>query len=201
MAKKLVVFLHGVGSNGQDLLGLADFWRADLPDVAFAAPNAPFPCDFGAGYQWFSLAGITEANRAERVAAAREALDATLAGIMAEQQFTPGVDQLVLVGFSQGSIMSLDLLASDRLPLKGIVAFSGRLASPQPWAAASATPTLLIHGKADPVIPWQESQVAATALTEAGFQVEAVFEEGLVHSISRDGALRAAAFIANCFKA
>lgn len=201
MAKKWVIFLHGVGSNGQDLLGLADFWRAELPDVAFAAPNAPFPCDFGGGYQWFSLAGITEANRFERVVAAREALDATLAGVMAEQQFTPGVDELVLVGFSQGSIMSLDLLVSDRLPLKGIVAFSGRLASPQPWVAASTTPALLIHGRNDPVIPWQESQAAAATLTEAGFKAEAVFEDGLVHSISRDGALRAAAFIADCFKA
>lgn len=195
---KLVVFLHGFGSNGQDLLGLADFWKSRLPHVRFAAPNAPFPADVPVGYQWFSLNAITAENRGARIVAARAALDETLASVMAEQAFDPHQGALVLVGFSQGSIMALDLLVSDRLPLKGIVAFSGRLASPQPWAAATATPVLLIHGKQDEVIPWQESAAAQTALQQAGFQASTRFEDQLAHSISAAGAEAAGDFIARC---
>lgn len=198
MAKKLVVFLHGFGSNGQDLLGLAQLWRAQLPGVEFASPNAPFVSDAGFGYQWFSLAGISEGSRAERVVQARQALDSTLSDILAKHQFVSGQDQLVLVGFSQGSIMALDALVSGRLPLAGVVAFSGRLASPAPWVTSNA-PALLLHGREDAVIPWQNSAQAAEALRAAGFNAHADIEAGLEHSISQAGANQAAAFIANCF--
>jgi len=84
MAKALVVFLHGVGSNGADLAVLGQHWSALLPDVAFAAPDAPFPFEHAMGYQWFSLTGITPENRPARVRAARDAFDATLQQLMAQ---------------------------------------------------------------------------------------------------------------------
>ena len=192
----LVILLHGVGSNGNDLAGLGRHWAPSLPGVSFASPDAPFHFEHGAGYQWFSLAGITPANRPARVAAAREAFDRELTAILEQHQMTDKLDKVVLVGFSQGSIMALDALVSGRWPVAGIVAFSGRLASPQPLTPALNTPVLLIHGMADGVIPVAESEVAAETLRDLGVTASSDFEPGTGHTISARGAQLAAEFIA-----
>lgn len=198
MDRKLVVFLHGVGSRGADLAGLGEAWRMFLPtEVAYAAPDAPTPSEFGHGFQWFSVNGVTESNRSERIVAAREAFDATLNRLLDQHQVAP--ENLVLVGFSQGSIMALDLLATGRMPLAGVVAFSGRLASPEPLYPRADIPLLLVHGKRDPIMPWPLSEAAAKRLQVAGVKVDIHLEEGLVHTISETGADRARRFIETCF--
>lgn len=196
MSKKLVILLHGVGSSGDDLAGLGDHWASSLPGVRFASPNAPYHFEHGAGWQWFSLAGITQENRPARVAEARAAFDQTLQAILDQYQMSDRLDKVFLVGFSQGSIMALDALVSGRWPVAGIVAFSGRLSSPQPFTPALNTPVLLLHGMADNVIPVQESQAAEQCLREWGIEVSSQFEPGVGHTISAQGATRAAEFIA-----
>ena len=76
--KQLVVFLHGFGTDGQDLAGLGAQWSQSMPGVQFASPDAPYPTPFGAGYQWFSLQGVDAENRPARIVAARQAFDACL---------------------------------------------------------------------------------------------------------------------------
>ncbi len=169
---------------------------AALPDVSFASPNAPFHFPHGAGWQWFSLDGITPQNRPARVAAAREAFDQTLQAILDQHQMGDRLHNVVLVGFSQGSIMALDALVSGRWPVAGLVAFSGRLSSPEPFSPALSTPVLVIHGMADGVIPVQESESAAQRLRDHGVAVDSQFEPGVGHTISAQGAQKAAAFIA-----
>ncbi|MFD1800940.1 alpha/beta hydrolase [Mixta tenebrionis] len=198
MTKKLVIFLHGVGSNGNDLAGLGPHWAPRLPGVAFAAPDAPFRFDHGPGYQWFSLDAITPQNRAARLIAARSAFDATLHALLSAQQIARP-ENVLLVGFSQGSMMALDALASGRWPLAGVVAFSGRLATPDPLTPRCQTPVLLAHGRVDAVIPWEESESAALRLKTTGLPVETLFENGVGHAISGTGAQRAVSFIARCF--
>ncbi|MGK3142581.1 alpha/beta hydrolase [Pantoea sp. C2G6] len=200
MAKALVVFLHGVGSNGDDLAPIGRHWATLLPDVVFASPDAPERFEAGFGWQWFSLTGVTPENRPGRVRAARDAFDATLRAVMAQHGFADRWQDLVLVGFSQGSIMALDALASGRYPLAGVVAFSGRLAFDGPLTPQPHLPALLIHGQADEVIPWQESDSAAVRLKAAALPVEAVFEPATGHTISAQGAMHAAAFIAQCLQ-
>ncbi|QGU85817.1 prolyl oligopeptidase family serine peptidase [Erwinia sorbitola] len=196
MSKGLVILLHGVGSSGDDLAGLGDYWAPALPGVSFASPNAPYHFEHGAGWQWFSLSGITPENRPDRVAAARVAFDQQLQAILEQHQMSDSLDKVVLVGFSQGSIMALDALVSGRWPVAGMVAFSGRLSSPQPFAPALNTPVLLLHGMADDVIPVQEGQAAEQRLRAAGVQVTSQFEPGIGHTISEQGAQRAVEFIA-----
>lgn len=198
MTKKLVIFLHGVGSNGDDLAGLGPHWAPLLPATAFAAPDAPFRFDHGTGFQWFSLDGVTAQNRAERVKEARAAFDKTLHGLLSAHQITQP-EKVLLVGFSQGSIMALDALASGRWPLAGVVAFSGRLATPDPLMPVPHAPVLLVHGRADPVIPWEETESAALRLKAAGVPVETLYEMGVGHTISGSGAQRAVNFISRCF--
>ncbi len=198
MTKGLIILLHGVGSNGKDLAGLGAHWAEGLPRVAFTSPNAPFPFEHGAGYQWFSLSGVTSANRAERVYHAREAFDRQISAILAIHQMQDRLENVVLVGFSQGSIMALDAVVSGRWPVAGVVAFSGRLASPLPYEMPAKTPVMLIHGMADSVIPCAESEAAARQLRELGAVVSTQFDASVGHTISAQGARSASEFIATC---
>jgi phospholipase/carboxylesterase len=183
-ATALVVLLHGVGSNAQDLVALADFWRAALPQAAFASLDGSEPFDGGfGGRQWFSLRDVDESNRPGRVAAAWPALQKMLDAELTHWRLD--YSQLALVGFSQGSMMSLHHVATNPQGAAVVVAFSGRLASP--ITTHSATPVTLIHGEDDEVIPVQETERAAIALTDAGFDVEAFALPGVGHTISGDG--------------
>ncbi len=196
MTRKIVILLHGVGSNGDDLQPLAESWAENMPDTLFVSPNAPMRFDQGFGYQWFSLCGVTVDNRPQRVAAARPDFDAVISGILAENAIDPAKDKVIFVGFSQGSIMALDALVSGRFPLAAVVAFSGRLASLEPFTPSPLTKTLLIHGKFDQVIPWSESYTADQRLKALGVDVQLLLEEGTPHTISPAGARTAARFLA-----
>jgi len=200
--KKLIILLHGVGSSGADLEGLGYFFQQVMPEIEFASPDGSAAFDGGSeGYQWFSLAGITETLRAERIVAARADFDAIINNILKQHDIVAGRDKVILLGFSQGSIMALDALVTARFPLAGVVAFSGRLSSPKPYQPSANIPVLLVHGMADPVIPWAESESAAAALITAGSSdVETLFEPDVVHTISGDGIARAMAFVTEQFE-
>ncbi|WP_255606698.1 alpha/beta hydrolase [Asticcacaulis sp. AND118] len=179
------------------MIGLGRHWAEVLPDTAFAAPDGPDPFDMYAqasGRQWFSVKSVTVENRAQRLVEAREAFDATLRHIMTER----GIDdpaRVALVGFSQGSIMALDAVVSGRWPVAAVVAYSGRLSSPPPWAPASV-PVLIVHGDQDEVIPFSESLDAAEKLKAAGLNVDAHILPGLSHSLNAPGSRLGSAFLA-----
>lgn len=188
----LVVLLHGVGSAGAHLVGLADLWRPELPGVAFAAPDAPFAFDGAAmGRQWFSVAGVTTANRADRVAAAASAFDAVVDAAIAAHRTEPG--RTVLVGFSQGTIMALDAVARGRR-FAGVIGLSGRLVG-RPRNGLDGLPVLLAHGEADRVIPSSESVDARAALAAAGATVDLVLVPGEGHGIGPAAARAGLAFL------
>jgi len=198
MTKKAVILLHGVGSNGHDLQPLAQFWQQQHPDMMFIATNAPLPFDQGnGGYQWFSVAGVTEQSRAARIVAARADFDRTINDLLAQHDINLQTDKLMLAGFSQGAIMALDALVTQRFPLAGVVSFSGRLASPEPFMTQAGAKVMLIHGKDDAVIPWTETEKAAAKLEAAGFGVQSNYEAGTGHTITSAGANRASVFIGN----
>ncbi|MDR3376708.1 MAG: dienelactone hydrolase family protein [Ancalomicrobiaceae bacterium] len=197
MSRSLVILLHGVGAGGADMLSLAEGWRSALAETEFTAPDAPFAFDQGpTGRQWFSVAGVHTHNRSGRVVAAREAFDRTLRAVIEAAGFADRLGRVVLVGFSQGSIMALDAVASGRWPVAGIVAFSGRLSTPEPLTPAPNARILLIHGGADGVIPASESAHAEERLAHAGLSVSRQELPGLGHWISPDGAALAGQFLA-----
>lgn len=184
-AGSLVVMLHGVGSNGRDLQPLAEAWEESLPGTAFASFDGGEPFDAGGdARQWFGLAGIDPANRAQRVAAAWPALAERLRSELAFWQLPP--ERLALVGFSQGSIMAMHHLATTPEAVGAVIAYSGRLASP--IRAAGSAPLTLLHGVDDAVIPMAESRAAEAAFRAAGFAVQLFELDGLGHGISAAGA-------------
>lgn len=198
--RSVVVFLHGYGANGADLLGLADPLGEHLPDTLFIAPDAPENCA-GApmGYQWFPIPWIdgSSEEEAERgMRAAVEDLNAFLDGILVDEDLLP--EQMVLFGFSQGTMMSLHVAPRREDELAGIVAFSGRLLSPELLEDEAVTrpPILLVHGDQDDVVPPQSLPEAAEALQGAGFkEVYAHVMKGTGHGIAPDGLSVALAFM------
>jgi len=194
MTHQLVILLHGVGSNGADMAALGNAWKGSLAKTLFEAPDAP--SHFGAGFAWFSIDGVTEANRPQRIEAARADFDRVITAIIDRHGFADKLGQVAFVGFSQGSIMALDAVASGRWPVGRVLAYSGRLASPPPLQPSLSTPVLLIHGSTDPVIPAAETVKAAKILAALKMQVESVILPGVGHTISAEGAERGRRFLA-----
>lgn len=186
--RSIVVFLHGYGSNGEDLIGLAPYWRDALPHTLFVAPNAPQPCP-GApgGYQWWPLSDLTRDGRAAGVRQSAPALNAFFDAQLARYGLSDG--NMALVGFSQGAMIALHVGPRRARSLAGIVGYSGMLADPDALVAEATTkpPVLLVHGDADPVVPFTALAQAQAALTALGFEVAAHGSPGLGHSLDAAG--------------
>ena len=199
-ASALVVLLHGYGANGDDLIALGEGWRRWLPDAAFVAPNAPLtiPGMYG-GLQWFPLTLRDPSEYWRGVEAARPALDRFLDAELARYRLAPG--RLVLVGFSQGTMMALHVGLRRAAAPAGIVAYSGLLAGPEHLGATTARPpVLLIHGEADDLIPVEALHTAREALAQAGLPVEWHVRPGLGHGIDPEGQAMAGSFIAEVLR-
>ena len=198
--RSAVVFLHGYGANGADLLGLADPLADHLPDTLFVAPDAPENCAGSPfGYQWFPIPwidGSSEEESSRGMQQAVEDLNAFLDALMVDEGLLP--EQVCLFGFSQGTMMSLHVAPRREDPVAGIVAFSGRLLEPELLAdeVQSSMPILLVHGDQDDVVPVHSLPQAAEALQNAGFSdVYAHVMKGTAHGIAPDGLSVALAFI------
>lgn len=198
-ADAVVVFLHGYGADGADLLGLADPLAPHMPGTAFHAPDAPErSVNNPMGYQWFPipwLDGSTEQQAKDSMARSIEALNAYLDKVLAEEGLT--ADRLVVVGFSQGTMMALHVLPRREQEVAGIVGFSGRLLLPEQLEAEARVkpPVLLLHGDADPMVPFEDMKLAGEALEGAGFTVYGHVMKGTGHGIAPDGLSVALGFI------
>ena len=197
MSDSLVILLHGVGSSGADIGGLAPALAPSLPNTKFVSPDGPGR--FNAGHQWFCVTGVTTENRPARVAAARPSFDAILSDIIGREGFAGRLDRVALVGFSQGSIMALDAIASGRWSVAGVVAFSGRLASPEPLEPVKGSKLLLVHGTEDHMMPVSEVANAEAKLSPLGVVTTSFIQPGLGHSVSAEGVAEAAKFLGKLF--
>lgn len=190
--KQLVVLLHGLGADGQDLIELAPHWAEGLPHAAFVAPDAPQACDMSPpggpyGRQWFSLQDRRPAVMAAGARAARRGLDAFLDAELARHGL-PG-SALALAGFSQGCMMALYTGLRRAVPPAAILGYSGALLAPEALAAeiTGRPPVLLVHGEIDDIVPVQAPRMAESALRTAGVPVEVLYRPGLAHGIDEPG--------------
>ncbi|NBE08524.1 alpha/beta hydrolase [Paragemmobacter ruber] len=190
-ARSLVVFVHGYGADGADLLGLGDALAPHLPDTVFVAPDAPQRCVGNPfGYQWFPipwLDGSSEEAAREGMAGSVRLLNDFLDARLAEEGLGP--EAMALVGFSQGAMMSLHVAPRRAAAVAGVVAISGRLLVPELLAAEAVVrpPVLLVHGDQDPVVPFADMGKAGEALVAAGFETFGHVMEGTGHGIAPDG--------------
>lgn len=192
----MVILLHGLGANGMDLIGLARYWESVLPDTIFVSPDAPFPCDMApVGHQWFSLQDWSVKSMTEGVETATPILNDFI-NKMLEQHGLPD-EKLALVGFSQGTMMSLYVGPRRAKRIAGILGYSGALLGAEGLSGAGIhkVPVRLIHGDVDFVVPVEAYHSAKAALDSAGFEVSGGITRGLPHSIDEGGIESGAEFL------
>ena len=190
------VLCHGVGADGQDLIGLAEPWAAALPDAAFLAPDAPEPCDMSPfGRQWFSLQDRTPAVLEAGARAAAPRLLATIDAELARLGL-PDTD-VAMIGFSQGAMMVLHAGLRRAVPPAAILAYSGALLdSPALDAELTGTPpVLLVHGEDDPVVPFTQGPAAVAALRRRNVPVTTLWCPGVGHWVDGAGLAAGAAML------
>ena len=186
--KQIIILLHGLGSNGQDLISLAPYWAKGLPDTVFISPDAPFPCDMAPyGYQWFSLQSRDPDDMLAGIKDAFPILDEYIDNKLAEYGLTD--DKMALVGFSQGTMMSLYTAPRRSKPCAGVLGYSGALLGEEELNAIShhKIPVHLLHGEHDDVVPIGAHHHAKQNLDSLGFDVSGETYFGLPHSINEQG--------------
>jgi phospholipase/carboxylesterase len=194
--KSLVVLSHGYGSNGDDLINLGKTWQPFLPDTVFVAPNAPEKSPHPGGYQWFPINSFSKEERLEGTYKAAPILEEYIDQCLKEYGVSP--DKLALVGFSQGTMLSLHIGLRRKDQIAGILGFSGALAAPEKMIDEMKTkpPIFLIHGAMDNVIPFPAIFEAVGALEAAGINVEKHISQNTAHGIAQDGMEKGGAFLA-----
>ena len=195
----VLVFLHGYGANGDDLMGLANALAPYLPDTVFLAPDAPEKCVGNPqGLQWFPVPwidGSSEEDAVEGMKRAAAGLDAFLDKVMADEGVSE--DQIILFGFSQGTMMALQVAPRRNNPVAAVVGFSGSLMLPDDLRndVVSRPPVMLLHGDKDEVVPPEALNKAEFALDTLGFEVYAFVMENAAHGIASDGLSVAVGFM------
>ncbi len=203
-AKQIIVLLHGYGSNGRDLISLAPYWKDSAPHALFVSPDAPFPCEMAGGdmnnsmRQWFSLAEYTPEKLLAGAKTAHPILNDYLDDLLAEHNLTNA--NMALVGFSQGTMMSLYTGPRRLEAMAGILGYSGALIGEEGLRNENKTPIRLIHGESDSVVPVAAYHDAVKKLTDKGFDISGHTSPHLEHSIDGQGIESGARFLGDIFK-
>ncbi len=186
--KQIILLLHGVGADGDDLISLAPPLMEDFPDALFVAPNAPEKYDMAPmGYQWFSLNDLSPLALLTGVKKARKVLDEYLDGLLRTYSLSP--QNLAIVGFSQGTMAGLYTAVRREKQIACLAGFSGLLLGDEnmPNEVRTRPPVCLVHGKMDEVVPSHLMGVAEKALQELDVPVETHMRPNVGHGIDPEG--------------
>jgi phospholipase/carboxylesterase len=204
-ARQLVVFLHGYGADGNDLIDIGRAWQDQLPHAAFVSPHAPHPCGQASmGREWFPLTFRDPHERWNGVNAAAPLLNAFVDAELKRRGL--GATALALVGFSQGTMMALHIGLRRPQAVAAVVGYSGLLVLPVSGGLdamkdelVSRPPVLLVHGDRDELIPAQALFHAAQGLSSLDIPVEWHLSHGVAHGIDAEGLRHGGEFLARQF--
>jgi phospholipase/carboxylesterase len=206
-ASNLVVFLHGYGADGNDLIDIGRSWQQILPDTAFVSPHAPHPCGQSPmGREWFPLTMRDPSERWTGVNSAAPVLNAFLDAELARHALPRSA--LALVGFSQGTMMALHVGLRRAVAPAAIVGYSGMLVTPETKAGLdtfaaeikSRPPVFLVHGDQDPLIPVQALLHAAQGLASLDVPTQWHISPGVGHGIDQEGLRQGGEFLTRNFR-
>lgn len=202
-ASSAVIFLHGYGSNGDDLIAIGQGWAGYLPDTVFLSPHAPDVCEaFSAGYQWFSIRAIDQnaGERERQTAATARILDAFIDEQLGKWNVPES--SVVVTGFSQGAMMAMYTMPRRKTPCAGVIGYSGMLIDAAGLKAPGIVkmPVLAIHGGEDDVVLPAALKGVEEGFSAAGFDVETIMRPNLDHSIDQFGLQRGLEFTRKALK-
>ena len=192
--KQIIMLLHGYGDSGLGLITLAPYFQDAAPDALFLSPDAPFPCEEGIGRQWFSLRNYNPETLLEGAKQATPILNDYIDEVLAQYGLTD--QELILVGFSQGTMMSLYAGPRRKTTMAGILGYSGALIGAEDLNEHNKPPIHLIHGESDEVVTIDRYHDAVTNLAQNGFDISGHSTPGLEHSIDEEGLKSGASFLA-----
>lgn len=204
--KKIVLMMHGVGSNGQDLISLAPVLAQSMPDTLFVSPDAPQHYDMAppyapSGYQWFSLQSRIPEFMYEEAENTYPAFSDFIDNLLKQYGLSDG--DLALLGFSQGTMMALFAAMHRPRPIAGVLGYSGMLLEGEDKVPAPQQkfPICLIHGEDDDVVPIDAYRDAVGKLKNSGFDVDGLSVPGIDHTIDPSGIERGASFLQKILRA
>lgn len=197
-AEWLVVFLHGYGSHGADLMSFADYWQSSMPDVAFVAPDGPTPAKDG-GFQWIGKRPAGDPKLYDDAVDAAPQLHAFIDAELVRENLD--ASRLALVGFSQGTVMALHLGLRRAVAPAALLGYSGGLAGADRLAAevTSKPPVMLVHGEQDELAPLYGMMMSVKAMSEAGIVCQGVPLPDLGHAVNADALIYGARFLLSAF--
>jgi len=191
--KYLVIFLHGYGSNGHNLLDLSHEFERAMPEAHFISPNAPQAWEggFPDAFQWFSLANVGIGGNPKQLASDIEKANNILGNFIEKQlqRFKLSPENLFLIGFSQGAMMSMYHGLVMPKKIAGIISYSGKLIIPQIFGGQiNSKPNIcLVHGEQDSVVPFVNFLEAKKILDEHEIPFESHAVKNLDHTIDIHG--------------
>ncbi|MDD3182995.1 MAG: alpha/beta fold hydrolase [Alphaproteobacteria bacterium] len=196
-----VIILHGLGDSAEGIMGLGEAMCKAFPDTEFLAPNAPYPCDFSPfGYQWFSMQDMSPAAILKGVINAATTLNAYIDHVLETRKLSP--DKVALLGFSQGTMMSLYVAPRREKALAAVLGYSGALIGGEllPQERKSAPPVMLIHGTHDDVVPFSAMDQAIAGLHNVNINASSLACPGLGHSVNDLGLTQGVQFLRRIFQ-
>ena len=199
--KQIIIFVHGYGADGNDLIGLANYFQSTLPEAIFLSPHAPEPCSMNpAGYQWFDLTSTDPAVLWNKILVAADHLNKFIDSKLLEYNITE--ENLALVGFSQGTMMSLHVSLRRKNSMAAVLGYSGKLIGADLLKndLISKPSIYLIHGDQDPMVPYKETLTAEKTLKEHGVDIKTHISKNTQHSIAEDGLRIGIDFLGTKFK-
>lgn len=194
----LVVFLHGYGSNGADLMTFADYWQGSMPSVAFVAPDGPHEAGEG-GFRWIEKRRAGDPKLYDDAVEVAPQLHAFIDAELARLSLDPS--RLALVGFSQGTVMALHLGLRRAVAPAAVLGFSGGLVGAEKLSAeiTSKPPIMMVHGEQDELAPLYGMMASVKAMADAGVVCQGVPLPGLGHAVNADALIYGARFLLSAF--
>ena len=199
ITKSIVIFLHGYGADGGDLLSIGSVLSNQFPDTLFLAPDAPTKCQLAAfGFQWFpipSMDGTSEAGAMIELDRIVCTTNQWIDNVILEEGVVD--NNVFLFGFSQGTMLSLYMGPQRKNAIGGIIGFSGKVINFDMFKKKvnSRPPVLLVHGDEDQVVSPSCLAEGHRALTSLNFDVKKYMSVGVGHGISEDGLSQASEFL------
>ena len=186
--QQVIVLCHGYGGDGKDISTLAINWQRFLPEAIFLCPNAPEICAVNPqGYQWFDLSSDKEELILEKSLIVEEKLNTFIDQILNNFQLEP--NNLALVGFSQGCMMSIQIALKKKKQISCLIGYSGKVINQKHLSdnIHSKPKIFLMHGANDTLVPPTHLLEAKEYLVKHGLKIKTKMFKDCEHRIPVEG--------------
>jgi phospholipase/carboxylesterase len=194
--KNAVILCHGYGGDGKDISILANYWRAHLPNTIFICPDAPEKCAASpVGFQWFDLMDQSPEQILSKSLVAEGKLNKLIDEVKEENNLL--ANQIVIGGFSQGCMISLQTGIKRKDAINSIVGYSGKIIDTEHLEKniISKPNIILMHGDIDQVVPVNSLLIAKDFFNKNNYKIESQIFKNCEHRIPTEGSSLGLQFI------